>query len=287
MSSLSETLAPELPFLRRFARALCGTQDSGDAYVVAMLEALVEDRSLFPNGLAARTAIYRTFLKVWNSVAINGTADVASTDRGEEGPDRRIELLSSRPRQAFLLVALEGFTLTQAAAVMDIPMKELSDLIDVAGREIAEQVATNVVIIEDEPLIAMDLTDIVTSLGHEVSEVATTHREAVAAVARQKPGLVLADVQLADGSSGLEAVREILSTISVPVIFITAFPERLLTGERPEPTFLINKPFQPEMVKAVISQALFFRSPVRTVNGTTTTTAPASNDRPPEASAAG
>jgi hypothetical protein len=42
------------------------------------------------------------------------------------------------------------------------------------------------------------------------------------------------------------------------VIFITAYPERLLTGERPEPTFLITKPFQPEIVKAVISQALFF-----------------------------
>jgi hypothetical protein len=42
------------------------------------------------------------------------------------------------------------------------------------------------------------------------------------------------------------------------VIFITAFPERLLTGERPEPTFLITKPFQPETVKAAIGQALFF-----------------------------
>ena len=42
------------------------------------------------------------------------------------------------------------------------------------------------------------------------------------------------------------------------MIFITAFPERLLTGERPEPTFLVTKPFNPDMVKALISQALFF-----------------------------
>jgi hypothetical protein len=49
-----------------------------------------------------------------------------------------------------------------------------------------------------------------------------------------------------------------LSSFSAPVIFITAYPERLLTGERPEPAFLITKPFQPETVKAAIGQALFF-----------------------------
>ena len=69
---------------------------------------------------------------------------------------------------------------------------------------------------------------------------------------------MLADIQLADGSSGIDAVKDILEQISVPVIFITAFPERLLTGERPEPTFLITKPFQPNAIRAAISQALFF-----------------------------
>ena len=95
-------------------------------------------------------------------------------------------------------------------------------------------------------------------LGHRVTGAATTYDEAVEAVSRHKPGLVLADIQLADGSSGIDAVKDILKRIDVPVIFITAFPERLLTGERPEPTFLITKPFQPETVKAAIGQALFF-----------------------------
>ena len=116
----------------------------------------------------------------------------------------------------------------------------------------------DVLIIEDEPLIAMDLEGIVTSIGHEVQANARTHAEAVAAVKARRPGLVLADIQLADGSSGLEAVNEILGEIEVPVIFITAYPEQLLTGLRPEPTFLIPKPFQTDTVKAVVSQALFF-----------------------------
>ena len=131
-------------------------------------------------------------------------------------------------------------------------------LLEEAGQELASQIATNVLIIEDEPIIAMDIESMVESLGHRVTDIARTHKEALAAVAREKPGLILADVQLADGSSGLEAVNDILASFDVPVIFITAFPERLLTGERPEPAFLVTKPFRPEMVKAIISQALFF-----------------------------
>jgi len=115
-----------------------------------------------------------------------------------------------------------------------------------------------VLIIEDEPVIAADIEALVQELGHRICDIAATRQEAVEAAKRDAPGLVLADIQLADGSSGVDAVKEILSVHEAPVIFITAFPERLLTGERPEPTFLITKPFQPETVKAAIGQALFF-----------------------------
>ena len=87
---------------------------------------------------------------------------------------------------------------------------------------------------------------------------ARTHREAVAAIGEAKPGLILADIQLADGSSGLDAVNDILGALSTPVIFITAYPERFLTGAPPEPAFLVTKPFSVDSLKAVISQALFF-----------------------------
>ena len=89
---------------------------------------------------------------------------------------------------------------------------------------------------------------------------AATRSQAQQIVAETTPGLVLADIQLADGSSGLDAVDDILKIESVPVIFITAYPERLLTGDRPEPTYLVTKPFQESTVRAAISQALFFGS---------------------------
>ncbi len=256
--SLATEIAPHLPYLRRFARSLCGTQDSGDAYVVHALEAIIADPSSFPTDVNPKIGIYKTFVRIWNSIQVNTEKDEPQTTAAQALSDRRLDAITPRPRQAFLLVSVEGFKPEEAAQILDCSVAELKGLIDEAGKEIAAQVATDVLIIEDEPIIAMDLEALVEALGHRVCHVARTHREALAAVRKTRPGMILADIQLADGSSGLEAVNEILTSFQVPVVFITAYPERLLTGVRPEPTFLIAKPFQPDTVKATISQALFF-----------------------------
>lgn len=256
MSSLAQSILPHLPYLRRFARSLTGRQQSGDAYVAAVLEALVADPTIFPKDTPVRAALYSLFLKSWRAIDINTRTEPAEADLGIV--DRRIGTLTPMPRQAFLLVAMENFSAADTAKILDVSADELAGLLEVAAREIAEQVATDVLIIEDEPLIALDLEGVVTSLGHRVTHIARTRAEAVASIARKRPSLILADIQLADGSSGLDAVKDILGTIDVPVIFITAYPEQVLTGKRPEPTFLIPKPFQHETVKAVMSQALFF-----------------------------
>lgn len=182
----------------------------------------------------------------------------AGSDTKIRTADSRLEAIAALPRQAFLLVAMEGFTPAEAASVIGVDTAKFARLLDEAAREIAEQVATNILIIEDEPLIAMDLENVVTGIGHSVLGIARTKDEAVAAFKSLRPGLVLADIQLADESSGLDAVNDMLREAEVPVIFITAYPEQVLTGMRPEPTFLIPKPFKHETVKAVISQALFF-----------------------------
>ena len=176
---------------------------------------------------------------------------------------RRLPALTPRSRQAFMLLALEGFTIEAAAQILEVPVPEVAELVETARREVAEQIATDVLIIEDETFIAMDLEGLVESLGHRVLGVARTHSAAVTLAKAKRPGLILADIQLADGSSGLDAVNELLRSFEVPVIFITAYPERFLTGERPEPAFLIAKPFQPATVSAVISQALFFERKAR------------------------
>jgi CheY-like chemotaxis protein len=183
----------------------------------------------------------------------------ASEPRDAQLPvERRLAHIAWLPRQAFLLVSLEGFSEHEAAEILDTDAAGVRDLVKEAGRELAAEIATDVLIIEDEALIAMDLERLVEDLGHRVIGVARTHSKAVAIAKAHTPGLILADIHLADNSSGLDAVNELLRTFEVPVIFITAYPERFLTGERPEPAFLIAKPFQPTAVSAVISQALFF-----------------------------
>jgi CheY-like chemotaxis protein len=267
----ASAIAHHLPILRRFARALTGSQEGGDAYVLAMLETMAETGERF-EGEDARRGLFGALLRTWQSVPINRQAAHDPHPEGIAGAaDRSLERMTPRPRVAFLLHALEGFSIDDTAAIMGIELEEAAALQTQAGREIAAMITTSVLIIEDEPLIAVDLEMLVTDLGHTVTDVARTHREALASIKRTEPGLVLADIRLADGSSGLDAVADILTYCNVPVIFITAYPERLLTGQRPEPTFLITKPFRTDVVKAIISQALFFdrraglRSPVAAI----------------------
>jgi len=258
--SVSQQVSAFLPLLRRYARALTGSQSSGDAYVAATIQAMIEDSDLAKTGASSKVALYRLFSKIWNSVSINTTAGPRAISLPA---DQHLSKITPLPRQAFLLMALEGFSESDAAQVLDIDVSMLREHVAESGRELAAEIATDVLIIEDESLIAKDLEGLVESLGHTVFGVARTRSEAVALVKNGKPGLILADIQLADGSSGLDAVNDLLKTFEVPVIFITAYPERFLTGERPEPAFLIAKPFQPATVSAVISQALFFERKAR------------------------
>ena len=209
--SISDAIAPHIPFLRRFARALCGTQAAGDAYVAATLEAILADPDCFDAELDPKVALYKLFLRGWRNVPLNRHVDLpAFGDEG--GANRNLAAISLEPRMAFLLSAVESFRPTEIAQVIDCSEETAKELIDRAGREISEQIRTTVLIIEDEPLIALDIQTLVEQLGHDVTTIARTHTEAVRAALKARPGLILADIQLADGSSGLEAVNEILGT---------------------------------------------------------------------------
>jgi len=256
MMSITNAVAADLPYLRRFARALSGSTEGGDAFVLATLETAVADPSALRAEADLRIALFRLFVDVWSASPINAAVDHGPFDAA--GATRNLDAISIRPRVAFLLSALEGFGLPDVARILRTSERDAAALIDAANGEIAEQIATDVLIIEDEPFIALDIKALVEELGHRVVGMARTHKEALAAIAEAEPGLILADIQLADGSSGLDAVNDILDAVSAPVIFVTAYPERFLTGAPPEPAFLVAKPFSVDSLKAVVSQALFF-----------------------------
>jgi DNA-directed RNA polymerase specialized sigma24 family protein len=241
------------PYLRRYARALTGSQREGDDLVRVAMERMLDGVVRLDETIPLRTALYKALHQVWGA----GSGSAASESRA----DQRLQTMAPDRRAALLLVGVEGFSPSEAAQVLDVSTEELDRRLSGAEADIDRQLATDVLIIEDEPIIALDLTRLVRELGHNVVGVATTRDEAVEAAQTASPGLMLADIRLADGSSGIDAATEILREFDIPVIFITAFPEHLLTGERPEPAFLITKPFREEAVKAIVAQALFFHSP--------------------------
>lgn len=255
--AFTDEIGPELPYLRRYARALTGSQRTGDTFVRDTLTAILEDVSKFERRFEPRVALFRLFHSIWTNQG--GQIPVANDRREQvQGPEARLARVEPRSREALLLTALEGFTIAEAAVILNAPLNEIEHLIVLAQGDIDRQLSTRVLIIEDESVIALHLEHLVTGLGHEVVGVAATHKEAVSLARQHRPGLVLADIQLADSSSGIAAVSDILRDLDVPTIFITAYPERLLTGNRPEPTYLVTKPFVPEAVKATMGQALFF-----------------------------
>ncbi len=255
---LSVKVASLLPYLRRYARALTGSQTSGDTYAAATLEALLEDRSVFKLGLSDKVALFRTFHQIWASSG-------SPVEQGEDGIQGRaqehLSKLTTNTREALLLHTVEEFSTDEIAQIMGTDTDEVSHLIQVARNEMEDSVKGRIMIIEDEAIIAMDLQDIVADMGHAITGIARTERNAIDLAGQEKPDLILSDIQLADNSSGIDAVNAILkSTADIPVIFITAFPERLLTGERPEPAFVITKPYSEDQVRSAVSQAMFFAS---------------------------
>ncbi len=255
---VSATVARHLPYLRRYARALTGSQTSGDNYAIAALEAVLADSSVISTASNPKVALFNVFHTVWSS---SGAPVHEAEGHLDAAAQAHLSRLTPNTREALLLHSIEGFSHAEIGQIMGTDAAEASALVDLAVREMEASVAGRIMVIEDESIIAMDICAIVEGMGHQVTGVARTRKEAVDLASRDRPDLILADIQLADNSSGIDAVNDILAQFeTLPVIFVTAFPERLLTGERPEPAFLINKPYTEEQVRSAVSQAMFFAS---------------------------
>ncbi|KDA02713.1 MAG: response regulator [Hyphomonas oceanitis] len=244
---LSDLIESELPFLRRYARAVVGSQEVGDQLVSTMMEL-----HLLPQVASGDTDFNRT--RLYKSLD-----EVLAEPREASPPDDILVKLGALERRALLLASVEAFPVDDIALILGISDTEVETALSNAEAALMEALTTRVFIIEDEAMIAAHLSEIVASLGHATVAVATTHADAVEMASQEEFGLILADIRLADGSSGIDAVNDIRKTWNGPVIFITAYPEALLTGEGQEPVFLIPKPFRVDLVKAVISQALIGR----------------------------
>ena len=235
-----EDLVRALPYARRYARALSGGQERGDALVTDAIRTLLTTECSPDN--EARFALYREITRRASEIALNAA--------GFQGA------LSQTQRRLLLLTSLEEVPLATAASLMDLGTAEAEALLGSARTHLRSAAATDVLIIEDEPIIAMDIEELVANCGHRVVGVAATEADAVAIAERSRPGLILADINLGAGGDGTSAVSRIMRNHYAPVIFVTAYPERLLTGEALEPAFVITKPFEPLTLAIATYQAV-------------------------------
>lgn len=234
-----DELIRALPYARRYARALTGSQARGDALVAGSLkEMLTAEKS---DG-DARTILYRCVTRRFDE-------SNRAAEPGGAG-------LSRVQRQLLLLTSLEEMTTEQAATIAGLDPKRAQTELAAAREMLRASAAADVLIIEDEPIIAMDIEELVQNCGHRVVGVAASERDAVEIARRTKPGLILADINLGVGGDGANAVSRILRIHPAPVIFVTAYPERLLTGENVEPAFVITKPFEPMQLAVATYQAV-------------------------------
>ncbi|MEM7775662.1 MAG: response regulator [Pseudomonadota bacterium] len=236
-----------LPELRRHARAVCGVQQAGDDLVVATLERLTKS-DVVPKDLPPKAALFAILTELMNGPV--GKSIITDTNAN-------VSTATSVDRQAFLLTSVEQFDKASTSRILGLSTPELSEALDKAYKHLAEEAPAEVLVIEDEFFIAMDLDQILSDLGHHVAALARTRTEANKCIRETNPDLVLADIHLADGSSGIDAARDILEIRDVPIVFVTAYPERLLTGLEPEPTYLVTKPFSRSAIQATVSQALY------------------------------
>ena len=265
MSNERELLL-HLPRLRRYAQALCCSHQAGDELLMDTVRRLdfvrLADKELMLVALfrllnGTWAAAHRTITQRSASTPDDCHADSPAHGTAAAGFDQRLAALDPAARQTFLLIAQQGFPRPLAAAILRLQQAEFDALYATSEDAVLSRVSTDVLIIEDDAFVSADLGQIMKGMGHSIAGIAATCQQAVHLAAHHRPGLILCDINLADGSSGINAVNEIIGTASVPVVFITSHPDRLSTSTGNNAAYLVSKPYSAEQIRTVSSQVLF------------------------------
>lgn len=248
-----ETLKQQVVLLRQFLRALANDQLIGDEITNVLLTRI--DMDLIEGQPAGnwKTALFSAALESWRTVFEGPNVPAAFTPAAV--------LLSRAPEedihhQAAILVDIMEFNIDDTAKILKVGKEELERLLDQARSERKKPVQGKTLVIEDEALIADEICEIAEDAGVEILGPVATRPEAVSLANSNPPDLILSDYDLGPGGTGLDAVKDITSQHNSIAIFITGFPEEVLTGEDYEPAFVLKKPYDTDAVHAAIFYAL-------------------------------
>ena len=244
------------PELRRYAFLLTGSPADGDDLVEACLRAAVRDpwqiRLAQP-----RRSLYRLFHEA--NPVIPGEPCAASPAIPGSGARllNRLMLLAQDERAVLVLRISLGFEEADVADILQLSADRVRTILTTTRQRLARADLAQVLIIEDDFLIASELSALVERMGPHVCGTAASYREALQAADACRPGLILADIQLRDGPfTGLEAAHAIAQNSNSRVIIVTAYPERVAHSSALVPFAVLTKPFDYDALGRTIDRSL-------------------------------
>lgn len=247
---VNRDLSAFVPSLTRHAQIVAGSQQAAAEQVRLCLEMLAAQPERL-SGEDCRFDLFRAFHDLWSpdrpgAAGNHARAVAADLETGAANLEKCV----------LHLVEVEGFCEERVAEILSIDKRRIAEILRRRKRHQGSPVHASVLIIEDDVLIAKHLNEVAQELGLTVNSVADGVEGAVTAARNQKPAVILTDIQLRKGQSGLVAIRAILQRRRVPVVFVTGYPWMLdLKGERNQ-TFVVAKPFRTHALKATIIKAL-------------------------------
>lgn len=227
------TLGTLLRDLRQHAQALTGNRKLGDDLVDLASADLFANMASPPAQPDLAVQLFRLF---HDRLRADGMTDL--------------------DRAAHLLHEIEKFALPEIVTILHITHQAAEQAFKSARTRFQRTEPAKVLLVEDEAILSMEMTILISDLGHRVTGVAMTQEQAIEMTRKDPADLIVLDINLADGSSGLDAYRKIVDvTDEVPVIVSTGFPDRLLAEEADCPIFLLVKPSTDAQFQAAISLA--------------------------------
>lgn len=257
MNKKYDAILNVIPRLRRYTRLLTGSREVADDYVHVCLERLVQAPASVDYAAPA-IEMFRTLHEVVSDAEIR--LDTA-TNRRMSRLERELLALPVGQRKAVILTHVENFTRQEAARIAGLTVDAFAGELAAGRAALRHSIAASVFIIEDELLVALDISQLVEEFGHNVCGTASRTGEALVEIEARRPSLILADVQLGDAeAAGIDACEKIRSRYDVQVIYVTGHPDRVRRALKRDDVVVVPKPVERETLRRAMGQALGFAS---------------------------
>ena len=253
MTELYDAVLEMVPRLRRYSRLLTGSRDVADDYVQVCLERLLQS----PRSLARSTIAFDMFRTLHRVISDNEIRLDTSVPPRASRLQQELLSLPVEQRRAVQLVTIENFSQIDAAQIAGQGPDAFAESLNAGRAQLRRNLSASVFIIEDELLVALDISQLVEEFGHNVCGTASRSGDAIRGIESCRPSLVLADVQLGDSeAAGIDACERFRDRYDMEVIYVTGHPDRVQSVLKRADVLIVPKPVERETLRQVMGRAL-------------------------------